>query len=251
MSKFFASRASTAAVHKWLERMEEENQMWDRKIADEPFDASQFLRDCISYRKRSSKHIAVKKKFWWLGNFCSFNNSSEVVACLTRLMRMSWQVDYSCCLLFWSFSWLSWRSLSRWFSCSPLLQCCGKATRAWSSEISLFSVLVGPSFHSRTSLWTISRYCAFTHCCITSQSTLFFIVSLGLKHLGDRRASIDEWNGKSINANQDCQFAMAFVSVMGEGGPGFLDRERSWKVCLYRDQGPWIAATIHCWASIQ
>ena len=63
MSKSFASGPSTAAVHKWLERMEEENQMWDRKIADEAFDASQFLRDCISYRKRSSKHIAVKTKF--------------------------------------------------------------------------------------------------------------------------------------------------------------------------------------------
>ena len=194
MSKSFASRASTVAVHKWLERMEEENKMWDRKIEEEPFDASQFLRDCICYRKRSSKHIVVKKRFWWLWSFFSSNYSKEGVAYLARLRGMSWEVDHCCSLLFWSFAWLSWRSLSRWFSCSPLLQCCGKATRAWSSEISLFSVLVGPSFQSRTSLWTISRYCAFTYCCITSQSTLFFIVSLGLKHLGDRRASIDEWS---------------------------------------------------------
>ena len=69
MSKSIASGPSTAAVHQWLERMEEENKLWDRKIADEPFDASQFLRDCISYRKRSSKYIAVKKRFWWLWKF--------------------------------------------------------------------------------------------------------------------------------------------------------------------------------------
>ena len=69
MSKSFASRPLTAAVHKWLERMEEENQIWDRKIADESFNASQFLRDCISYRKRSSKHITVKKRFWWFWRF--------------------------------------------------------------------------------------------------------------------------------------------------------------------------------------
>ena len=124
-------------------------------------------------------------------------------------MGMSWEVDYCCSLLFWSFAWLSFRSLSRWFSCSPLLQCCGKATRAWSSEISLFSVLVGPSVHSRHSLWTIRRYCAFTYCRITSQSTLFFLVSLILKHLRDGRASIDEWNGASFNPNQYCQYAMA------------------------------------------
>ena len=69
MSKSFAPRPLTAAVYKWLERMEVENQIWDRKIADEPFDASQFLRDCISYRKRSLKHFAVKKRFWWLWRF--------------------------------------------------------------------------------------------------------------------------------------------------------------------------------------
>ena len=62
MSKSFDTRHATTAAHKWFERMEEENQMWDRKISEEPFDASEFLRDCISYRKRSSKHITVKKR---------------------------------------------------------------------------------------------------------------------------------------------------------------------------------------------
>lgn len=62
MSKSPAIRPAITAVNKWLERMEEENRIWDRQIADEPFDASQFLQDCISYRKRSLKYISVKKR---------------------------------------------------------------------------------------------------------------------------------------------------------------------------------------------
>ena len=44
--------------------------------------------------------------------------------------------------LFWK---LSWRSFSTCCSCSPLLQWCGKATRAWSSEIWLLSSLARSS----------------------------------------------------------------------------------------------------------
>ena len=167
MSQPTASRSAISAVHQWLERMEEENQIWDRKIAEEAFDASQFLRDCISYRKRSSKHIAVKKRLWWCCRIFSLSHP-QVVSFLVRICLMAiWrEVVYCWSLIFWRFVWLSCRNLSRWFSCSPLLQCCGKATRAWSSEISLLSVLVGSSIQCMHSLWTIFTHSAFTHCCI-------------------------------------------------------------------------------------
>jgi len=54
------------------------------------------------------------------------------------------------------FSWVSWRSFSMCCSCSPLLQCCGKATRAWSSEIWLLSSLAGSSDRRSSPQWTIA-----------------------------------------------------------------------------------------------
>ena len=90
MSQPTASRSAISAVHQWLERMEEENQIWDRKIAEEAFDASQFLRDCISYRKRSSKHIAVKKRLWWC---CKFSHWAIPRSSHSWFEFVWWQYD--------------------------------------------------------------------------------------------------------------------------------------------------------------
>ena len=104
-------------------------------LADKHCNNRKGLRPFHAYRKLNSVSNMILLS--WEGDWILLSSLKNLIWCVGLYLSTSLISNF-----FWK---LSWRSFSTCCSCSPLLQWCGKATRAWSSEIWLLSSLAGSS----------------------------------------------------------------------------------------------------------